>query len=403
MWIGAAQRTLVGDRSRIEADVVFEDVDRPPVRVFFEADGVLAPVLEAHPEAFAMSALPAAVWQGERRLRIDGALDRTLAAGLEQAMTLFQSWFEHCRPLKLEPTQGLATRTPATEPYAVALCSGGVDALVMLQEDLATYPRTHPRAIRTIVLFFGASSFDFVDGKPSPAHERAHERTLRRLATLADRLGFSLAQVRTNAASLHTDALPYIDMGHSAVLLAPLVASGRRVTDAHLASSGAGARHPPHGSHPLLDELYSTSAVRVHLDQPLVSRHEKLGRLAGWAPAQDVVSPCHDPLDLPQGQVNCGVCEKCVRTMTGLLAWGALSRFSAFPADDVTPEMILSVEMKSRIDFLEATDLLEHLEAVGRRDLAEAVRENVRRQTESRWRKRRRKWRRSVRKRLGLA
>jgi hypothetical protein len=401
MRIAAPRERVVGDRRRIEADVAFEDVDRPGVTVYFEAGGPLADALEPLPEAFVLAAVPAAVWEGERRLEIDGALDRTLVSGLGQAMALLHHWYPRCRPLTLEPTRGTRTLTPAAVPHAAALCSGGVDALAMLQENLEALPRDHPRSIRTLVHLFGSTTYDFVAGEPSAAHVRASERTAVRLADLARQLGLEFTRFETNASTLYPDALSYVDTGHSATMLAPLVAVGRRVTDALTASSGAGVQPWANGSHPLLTPMLSTSAVRVVLAEPLVSRHAKVGRLADWEPAYDVVSPCHDYLDLPENRVNCGTCEKCVRTMTSLLAWGALARFTAFPADDVTPGMIEAVAMRDRLTYMDSAEVLDHLEAVGRADLAEAIRDKVRRRTESRWQRRRRKWRRSLAKRLG--
>ena len=401
MRIAAPREQVVGDRRRIEADVVFEDVDRPPITVHFEAGGPLADALEPLPEAFVLAAVPAAVWEGERRLAVDGALDRTLVSGLGQAMALLHRWYPRCRPLTLEPARGTRVLTPAPEPHAAALCSGGVDALAMLRANLQAFPRDHPRAIRTLVCLLGATTFDHVDGVPSPAHQRANDWMAGRVETLASRLGLSAARIHTNAATLHPDAASYLDAGHVATMIAPLVASQRLVTDAWIASSGSGVHHVPHGSHPLLDGLFSTGAVRVREAQPLLSRHEKIGWIADWEPAYDIVSPCHQYPLLPEGTINCGRCEKCIRTMTGLVAHGALARFGAFAANDVTPDMILGLEVRSRYDFFTDPLLLAGLEAAGRADLADACRENNRRAAESRWARRRRKWRHSLRKRFG--
>ena len=182
-------------------------------------------------------------------------------------------------------------------------------------------------------------------------------------------------------------------------MVAPLVAADRRVTETWIASSGAGLGHVPHGSHPLLDGHLGTGAVRVHSPQPLLSRQRKLGLLADWAPAYDILTPCHQYPHLGDDEVNCGRCEKCIRTMTGLVAHGALERFSAFPVDDVTPGMILGLEVRSRYDFFVDPDLLAGLEAAGRRDLVAACIRNHRLAGWPRWVQRigRRRWRRAAR------
>lgn len=396
MRISSPRTSVVAARRRIEADVAFEDADRSPVTVVYEADAPLAEALQPRPEVFLLAAFPAAMWQGERRIVVEGALDRTLRAGLEQAGALLGHWYPHCSRPAIEPTQGLRTLTPARPPHVAALCSGGVDALAMLRENLETYPRDHPRAIRTLVFLLGSTTFDHVDGVPSSAHQRANERMARRVERLAQDLDLAFARIGMNAATLYPDAASYLDAGHVAAMIAPLVACDGRVTDALVASSGSSVHHVPHGSHPLLDGLFGTGAVRVLSPQPLLSRHRKIGWIADWEPAFDILCPCHQYPLLPDDRVNCARCEKCIRTMTGLVAHGALERFGAFPGAEVRPDMILGLDVRSRFDFFVDPELLAGLEAVGRHDLAAACRTNNRRARGPRWlhRLRRRRHRR---------
>ena len=403
MKIESPRAMQVGDRRRIEAEVVFEDTDRPPLLAYIEAGPPLADALEPLPEAFVLPAVPAAAWMGEKRLRIEGALDPTLAAGLEQIMTLLGAWYEHCHHVAIEPTDGLRALIPAPRPHAAMLCSGGVDALALLAENRRTFPLEHPGAIRTAAYLYGYTAYEFSDGARVPERVAAYEKNARRLEGLGEKLGFELARVETNAALLFPDTAAWMDAGHTAGLLAPLVASQKRVTDAWIGSTGVGLDHVPHASHPMLDPLYSTSAVDVRLGQPLVTRHAKIGQLATWEPAYDVVHPCHHNLDLPDGQVNCGACDKCVRTMLSLVAWGALERFGAFPADDVTPELLARAEPNRRYAFMEQPDVLDQLRAIGRLDLVAAVEAQAERRAESRGARRRRRWLQAVRQRLGRA
>jgi hypothetical protein len=384
---------------RIEADVGFEDGRDLRTVVHYEARGPLAGAIEALPEAFVLAARPAALLAGERRLRVEGPLDPTFARGIEQAMALFSSWYDRCRPAMLEPTEEPRPLAPAKARHTAALFSGGVDAMAMLRENRRAFPLDHPRSIRSAVYLEGAIVQDHVDAPSRPLHVAAEDRQGRRLEAFAPRVSLQLTRIKTNAPVLYPDPWGYMDAGFAAAELAPLVAAGRAVTDALIASSGWGLAYQPHGSHPALDPLFSTSAVDVRLAQPLVNRFDKVGMIADWPPAWDSVYPCHDYLDLPEDQVNCGACEKCVRTMTALVAWGALDRFTVFPYRDVTPEMIERLRIPAFIRTWEAPALLAALKAVGRGDLVRAILTNLRRNTEGWWGKRRRKLARSVRKR----
>jgi hypothetical protein len=395
-------RRSVGDRARIEARVVYEDADLPPFELYYEAGPPLADALEATPEAFVLPAFPVALWEGERRLKVEGALDTTLAAGLGQAATLLASWYERCGSLTLEPVNGFRAVRPGSKSRAVALFSGGVDALAMLRENRRLVPLDHPHSIRTVVYAFGFSFLDRPDGVEDPRMRARYEAQARRMEALGERLGFTLVRLDTNVLRLDArNREAFYETGCSAAFLAPLVASPGYVTDALIASDGEGGRvHTPHGSHPLLDIHYSTGAVRVHHTQPQVTRTDKLGLIADWEPAYDMMQVCFGSPDLPPETVNCGKCEKCIRTMVGLVAWNALPRFTAFPHDDVTPEMIDAIRIRQAYVYITMPDLLARLESVGRNDLVRAIHDQIKRVTEGRWAQRRRSWRKSIAKRL---
>ncbi len=284
----------------------------------------------------------------------------------------------------------------------MALFSGGVDAMAMLCENRRLVPLDHPRSIRTLVHAFGFSNMDLPGGVEDPLRRARYEAQHRRLAALGERVRFTLVRLETNVMLLHPSIEPYYEAALSAAYLAPLVASPSYVSDALIASDGQGGGVPtPHGSHPMLDILYSTGAVRVHHAQAHLSRTDKVGLIADWEPAYDTLQVCFG-LKAPHPEVvNCGICEKCVRTMLALLVWKALRRFTTFQ-NDVTLEMIDALPIKARHpDFLNQPDLLAGLEGVGRDDLVGAIQAQVGRLDETRWARHGRKWRRRLAKRLG--
>jgi hypothetical protein len=391
MLIEDLRRRSVGDRTRIEARITYEDADLPPLDLYYEADSPLAGALEATPEAFVTAAFPMALWMGERRLKVEGALDTTLAAGLKEVAALLAAWFERCGSLTLEPVNGFHAVRPCSEPRAVALFSGGVDAMTMLCENRRLVPLDHPHAIRTMVHAFGYSKSDCSDGVEDPFKWTRNEAQHRRIEALGERVGFEVVRLETNVLGLHPDVEPFYEAAHSAGFLAPLVASPSYVTDALIASTGEGGGVPtPHGSHPMLDILYSTGAVRVHHTQPQLSRLEKLGLIAEWEPAYDTLQVCTGrsarKISNPE-TANCGKCEKCVRTMLGLLIWKALPRFTTFPHDDVTTDMIDAIKVKGPYCYLTMPDLHAGLESIGRSDLVRAIQAQV---NEGRWARTRR-------------
>ena len=272
----------------------------------------------------------------------------------------------------------------------------------MLRENRRLVPLDHPYAIRTVVCAFGYAPLDLPGGVEDPLRRARYEAQCRRLEALGERVGFTLVRLDTNVLCLHPSLEPFLEAAFSAAFLAPLVASPSYVSDALIASIGEGGRvQTPHGSHPMLDIHYSTGAVRMHHMQPQLSRTDKLGLIADWEPAYDTLQVCHGGKASPTEMANCGMCEKCVRTMIGLLSWKALPRFTTFPQDDVTPEMIDAIPVKAPYYYLTMPDLLAGLERVGRDDLVRAIQAQGERLTETRWARQTRRWRRSLAKRFG--
>ena len=285
----------------------------------------------------------------------------------------------------------------------MALFSGGVDAMAMLCENRRLVPPDHPRSIGTLVYGFGYSRLDHPEGVESDLMRARYEAQAKRIEALCQRLGIGFVRLDTNVRRLHPAYRSYYDAYHGAALLAPLVASPGYVRDALIASCGEGGTvRSPHGSHPMLDVHYSTNAVRVRHMQPQLTRMQKVQLIADWEPAYDTLLVCHGELEPPPEQANCGRCEKCVRTMIALVACQALERFTVFPTNDVTLEMIHEYPLHKPYAYITQPDVLAGLERAGRDDLVRAIREKVKGLSPRGWERQKRKWQRSIAKRLGV-
>ncbi len=125
----------------------------------------------------------------------------------------------------------------------------------------------------------------------------------------------------------------------------------------------------PIGTHPLLDPLYSSERLRFeHVDS--VRRVDKLAYLVESELAMSSLRVCFQP---EVQALNCGRCPKCMRTMVGLRAIGALGRCSTLPG-----EFSLRRMSKGKIHSRRSlTYVWENLEAVEQRgadpDLALAL------------------------------
>ena len=367
----------LGGRRRVAATVVWEAVERPRQLLYFEAAYPCAADLEASPDAFVLASLPFAVWQGEKRIHVDGRICTRLRDGLQAAMGIYAQWYRHCRPIAIEPTGGFVATRPRTPPRTASFLSGGVDGLAVLRANRLDFPLDHPESISSCLLLFGANDFEFTAAGPVAERLAAFERLQGRLDDLARAGSFELIAIHANARLLSPNYPCWTSIGFGAANVAVAHAFSRRFTKVLFASDGAGVNPHPAGAHPLLDQHFSTAAVHVRHEHAALRRQDKLRLLSDWPPSMSLMQPCHYIRVPPEGQINCGRCEKCVRTMLGLLALGKLSEATAFVEDDVTPAMVRRVPVHTRAKAALLADLVEPLQQIGRHDLARVLRRKI--------------------------
>jgi hypothetical protein len=199
------------------------------------------------------------------------------------------------------------------------LFSGGVDSL-------ASYLR-HRSEAPTLVSLAGAD----IDRE----NETAWQRNRELIESFADREGVETAVVGTDMHGFldgemirahfqrHLDYTWWAGVQHGLGLLglcAPLVYA-ERIGDLYIAATHTAAYDEPWGSHPDIDDHVAWAGTDAHHDGYDLCRQGKLERIAEFvgakAPALTIRS-CHEAA----AGGNCNDCEKCARTVVGLLLAG---------------------------------------------------------------------------------
>ncbi len=131
----------------------------------------------------------------------------------------------------------------------------------------------------------------------------------------------------------------------------------------------------PYGSHVALDHHLSSDQLQVMNAGSTMSRAEKLDMIAGMPEVQNNLRVCFKPLKFDPvsgGVVNCGNCEKCVRTMVGLLITDKLKSFTTFPKLD-SPARYQRPDNLAGIEDVFLCSLLALAEKHGRDDWMKAL------------------------------
>jgi len=243
-----------------------------------------------------------------------GSISPLLAGNLETIRDIYAAWIDgHKVPLDFEISSDLATAASGVSLFF----SGGVDSFYSLIK--------HRDEIDNLVLVHG---FD-IPLENSEAFALA-ETQVREAAHI---FGKSLIVVKNNLRNEQPNIAGGWEMYHGAALAAVAYALAPKHGKVYIASSNSYVDLHTWGSHPLLDPLWSTETVQIVHDGG-ETRMNKLRTLVQYPEAVARLRVCWRNPD----SFNCGVCEKCVRTMLALRALG-IDHCAAF-SNILTPKLV---------------------------------------------------------------
>jgi hypothetical protein len=360
------ERTAAG--ARAVATVIWEDCDRPTQEIYFETEEEFAQDLSCNPHAFLIACLPLALRHGEARVAIREEICPELRNGLLTAMAFLRAWYGH-KPVRLETKEGARLPWPRAQERAGSFLSGGVDSLATLRANRLDYPPNHPRAIKDCLLVHG---FDISGRAGLGPEQETFARARASLLPIARDAGVTLIPLSTNIRHLD-DELHFWEYEYVGAALAAVAhAFARRLSVVSIASSFDAYHLKPSGTHPLLDPNYSSADLQIRHDNVRFSRLDKVRLLADWDVALQNLRVCTMN---PPGKLNCGRCEKCIRTMLELLVVDKLASTEVFPTRDVSAEMVAGIEIRNAMIDSFFRELIGPLQAKGRADLAKVIEE----------------------------
>ncbi len=355
-------------QARVMATVQWEDCDRQDQDIFIETEAVFAQDLTLNPHAFLVGCIIPALHFGERRIFFDDDLCPTLREGLDTVMALMKEWTKgRYQPLSIEAKKRSVGYHLKPQGRAGLFLSGGMDSLAALRINKKTYPEEHPGSVKDCLLVHG---FDIGGVIERGMKYHVFDRAKKALFEIAKDAKVALIPVYTNIRHLCDERELWLDRFFGAVLAAVAHAFSSRLNLAYIASSYDIPNLTPCGSHPLLDPSYSSYDLRIIHRDVALSRLEKLRIVADWDVAFQNFRVC---LANVPDRLNCGKCEKCTRTMTELVAIGALDKTNAFVENDITPEQLaqFNITIRHRDSFYR--DMLAPLKKQGREDLVQTI------------------------------
>ncbi len=330
MRISDLRHESKGDSVTVSAAVAWEDCARPPETVSFEIEGAGPEEVRASPEAFAIHGVLAAFQRHERRVRVEAPLCPHLRDGLQTVVRTLKSWYypDAGEPV-LEAAGGFEALSPPA-PTSALFLSGGSDSLAALRSNRGSFPPGHPAFFRVAIYVptFGMR----LEAFSSPRVLDLRTRQKRSIEEIARRTGLRIVSVRLQSGELGEDSEFATKCSHSARLASTAHLFSGWIRSVSIAATFDASYLEPFGSHPLLDRNYASSALGIRVEEFGRSREERLASIATWHEVFPFLLVCPEG-PLPAGLLNCGKCEKCVRTMVALLLADGLGKPGPFPAD----------------------------------------------------------------------
>lgn len=272
--------------------------------LFFQSKTELVPAVEG-----VISALLTQSLARNEPLAVHEPVDAKFAKNMVAATALLKSYWGSKGSAPVLET----INRPSQKRSSGVFFTGGVDSLYTLKRNL-----------EKIDYLVNIRGFDI-----KLADEDRITKASENIKNVASLLGKDVIFVDTN---LRTHKL-FRTLPWEKVFVAALAAVGHMLkSKLERIYVAGGYLSPPAGSTKELDVLWSSSELEI-INEGDPKRQEKIDDLIDWAPMQKSVSVCweHRSQDL-----NCGRCEKCIRTQLGIhIAGGELNNYAAFPKTNI--------------------------------------------------------------------
>lgn len=330
MIIENVRREVSEGSVSLKAHVRFDSAIRQPLDLYYTFFGATEEQIDDTADAFAAACLIKSMRVNEP-LEIASPISNRLHVMLPRIRDIYHTWWPALFkrvPIRTIPRSELPA---APQKTTATFFSGGVDSFYSLlkhhEEGIAAgRPLTH---------------LVFMRGVETPIETtKGVEESEDWVRHVADGLGvktiFGITNVRTHVMSNwekydHGSALASIGL-----CLSPVIG--------HMCipSAFSYGHQVPHGSSPLVDEMFSSDRMFIFHDGSEVTRAEKVASIIRWNKELGLryLRVC---LGNFGGAYNCGRCRKCVRTAIPLKVLGVLSEAETFMhKDDAHWEAILA-------------------------------------------------------------
>jgi len=267
---------------------------------------------------------------GEHELNVDGEISERFISGLSTIQDIFCAWDDSFKRTEIKEAIPIQRTMGNGHNRVATFFSGGVDSFYTLIK--------HREEITDLI---------FVHGMDIQLHNSdLRKESSEKIAEIASEFNINAIEIETNIREMLDGYVSWRIFGHGAVLASighMLSSKFRRI---FIPASYTYAELHPCGTHPVLDHLWSTETLEFIHDGCESTRIGKVSRIAKYDTVLKSLRVCWEKnIDR---KYNCGRCEKCIRTMISLKAFGALDKCTTFENQYEIVQLVKKITLSSR-------------------------------------------------------
>ena len=247
-----------------------------------------------------------------------GSVSRKLIEHIPLIQSRYLEWFTELNLKQISVVNMKLSDTicASRKKETYAFFTGGVDSFDTVINTEATEGE---KKIDHLLYVYG---FDVRLGDSS-----LYSAVMQHIDEAAKELGKSIIHLSTDLREF-TERYVGWDYIHGAALIALAQLCTPSIETLYIAASNSTGQLTPNGSHPDLDPLFATEGFTlIHYGVERKRIEKIMKNIVNSQTALDHLRVCWKN---GGGSINCGVCEKCIRTMLALEAAGVLDRAKTF-------------------------------------------------------------------------
>ena len=281
-------------------------------QVYFKINKKYSDFVFSDASPFAAALLLPSMKQGEN-LIINGKISKKLYTGMHKIMNIVSKWNIGLKPIKIIADEVIEDKE---EPSITAsFFSGGIDSFY-------TYFKHKKDSQNSITHKLLVRGFDI-----DLSNKKLWNTTRDNIKKIAAKEKTDVIEIESNIRPLIEPILSW-DYTHGGCLAAVALCLRKKIKKIYIASSHTYKKQTSRGSNIKTDKLWGTENLSIIHDGVESTRIKKTIKIADEPTVLKYLKSCYINMN---NSYNCGSCEKCLRTMTGLFIAGTLHKSKTFP------------------------------------------------------------------------